>query len=138
MVKKGNWKRDPIPTKLDKMLEGNFKNIDIQTLTEKLCKNTDRTSFSESNYYFFSIPIGFLNWKLIGIIPLDYRDPSGNAIIGQLESIIRQTKYKLLIVSISIGILVLFSLMVFLSLSKSAIKKHLIPLLQQFVSFLHR
>jgi signal transduction histidine kinase len=133
MAKKGDWQKAPAPVKLDDVFSAMFKSPDARGITEKLYKKDVRTNLVSGTSYIFSLPISFLDWRLVGVIPLDYYGSDGSSIIQHLESIIRKTKRELLLVLGSVGIMVVLSLILFLALSKATIKSRLMPLLHQFV-----
>jgi signal transduction histidine kinase len=133
MAKKGDWKNAPAPIKLGSVFSAMFKGEDSHRLTEQLYKKDARTSLVKGNAYIFSLPVGFLDWRLVGVIPTDYYGADGSSIIGNLESIILSTKRELLLVLFSVSVLSLLSLVLFLALSKRTIQNRLVPLLHEFV-----
>ena len=133
MAKKGDWSKAPAPIKLDDVFNAMLKGADARGVAEKLYKKDVRTTLASGDFYIFSLPISFLDWRLVGVIPLDYYGADGSSIIQRLESIIRKTKRELLLVLGSVGFLVVSGLILFLALSKATIRGRLMPLLDQFV-----
>lgn len=134
MAKKGDWKNTPAPVKLEVVLKSVLKREGVHLLAKQLSGGSERAERIVDDNYIFSLPIGFLNWRLLGIIPVDYYGPDGLSIIKSLESILGNARRGLFLVLLAVSALVLLSIAAFFFISKSAIKNRLMPLLGQFVA----
>jgi signal transduction histidine kinase len=132
MAKKGDWAMTPARLKLGDVFRPILTESAAPGVARRLLEK-DRANLVSGNSYIFSVPVDFLDWRLIGVIPLDYYGGDGASIIQGLESIIRKTKRELLWLLGSVGAMAVLSLVLFLALSRAAIKGRLMPLLHQFV-----